>query len=90
MKDKILHFLSGITRWVRIDGMLHITVSAIICVLLGWLRPLWVAPLITLVIGSGKEIYDKVTEKGTAEWHDIICDVIGIVLGVLCILVNIL
>lgn len=88
MKNKILQFISSIKNWVRTDGMLHITVSALICVLLGWARPLWVAPLVTFAVGVGKEVYDRVSGRGMAEWHDIICDVTGIALGMLCIFVN--
>lgn len=36
-----------------------------------------------LAIGIAKEIYDKVSEKGCCEWKDIMCDLIGIVIGVL-------
>lgn len=75
-------------NWIRIDGLLHILISAVICVALGWIRPLWIAPLVTLVIGLCKEIYDRVSGKGTAEWHDVICDVIGIVIGMCLIILN--
>lgn len=90
MKDKISKFFNTIKNWVRTDGLLHIVVSALICVMLGWINPIWIAPLVTLLIGIGKEIYDKVSKKGTAEWHDLICDIIGIVIGMLCILPYIL
>jgi Fe-S cluster biosynthesis and repair protein YggX len=39
--------------------------------------------LTTLSIGIGKEVYDKVSKKGWAEWKDIICDIIGIIIGAL-------
>lgn len=41
----------------------------------------WQAALIVLSIGVAKEVYDKVSGKGTAEWKDIIADCIGIGLG---------
>jgi hypothetical protein len=43
--------------------------------------PCWQAALIVLSIGVAKEVYDKVSGKGTAEWKDIIADCIGIGLG---------
>ena len=57
--------------------------SAIIAVALNLFLPWWVAGLITLAIGVGKEVYDKVSGKGFAEWKDIICDIIGILIGIL-------
>lgn len=73
--------VSAIKRWVRTDGLLHMLVSALLVVAFGWIRPLWVAPAVAMAIGIAKEIYDKVSGKGTAEWHDIICDIIGIAVG---------
>lgn len=65
------------------DKLLHIVVSAIIMVVLGWFMPTWVAVLATLCVGIGKEVYDKVSGKGSFEWMDLVCDCIGILIGVL-------
>ena len=65
------------------DKLLHIVVSAIIVVLLGLLLPAWVAALATLCVGIAKEVYDKVSGKGCFEWMDLICDCIGILIGIL-------
>ena len=65
------------------DKLLHIVVSAVIMVVLGILLSTWVAALATLFVGIGKEVYDKVSGKGCFEWADIICDCIGILIGVL-------
>lgn len=43
----------------------------------------WVAALVTLAIGLGKKVYDKVTGKGHPEWQDLVADVVGIIIGVL-------
>lgn len=79
--NKIREFVGRIRSWVRTDGLLHIETSAIIAVaglgLFGWLAGI----LITVVIGVAKEIYDRVSGKGTAEWHDVICDAIGLAVG---------
>lgn len=66
------------------DKVLHLTVSTTIAHLLivvgcAW----WLAGVITLSIGIGKEIYDKVSGKGTSEWEDIAADIIGTVIGIL-------
>ena len=65
------------------DKLRHIVVSAIIAVALNLFLPWWAAGLITLAVGVGKEIYDKVTGKGHSEWKDLVADVVGILIGVL-------
>lgn len=66
------------------DKLLHLTVSATIAHLLivvgcAW----WLAAMITVAIGIGKEIYDKISCKGTTEWRDLVADVIGVIIGIL-------
>lgn len=65
------------------DGMKHIILSAILTVVAKWLLPVWVAVGVVLAIGIAKEVYDKVSGKGCSEWKDLICDVLGIVIGVM-------
>ena len=77
-----MKIIKAIWRWLRTDGLLHITCSALILLALCDVMPLWAAIVITVILGIGKEIYDR-HHDGTAELHDLICDAIGIVLGVL-------
>ena len=65
------------------DKLLHIVLSAVIMVVLGMLLPTRVAALAALCVGIGKEIYDKVSGKGYFEWMNIVCNCIGILIGVL-------
>lgn len=65
------------------DKLLHIVISAIIMVLFGLILPTWVAALATICVGIGKEIYDKISGKGHPDLMDIICDCIGILIGIL-------
>ncbi|WP_273372997.1 hypothetical protein [Alistipes megaguti] len=77
MKEKILN-------WVGTDGLLHIICSVIIVSVLNVLLPLWAAVLITAIVGIGKEfIWDKWLKRGTFEKKDLLCDLIGIVIGCL-------
>lgn len=77
MKEKILN-------WVGTDGLLHIICSVIIVSVLNVLLPLWAAVLITAIVGIGKEfIWDKWFKRGTFEKKDLLCDLIGIVIGCL-------
>ena len=75
-KNKIFNLIGS-------DGMKHIILSAILTVVAKWLLPAWVAVGVVMAIGIAKEIYDKVSEKGCCEWKDIMCDIIGIIIGVL-------
>ena len=70
---------------LRTDGQLHLL--ACLCVLLGayLFVPLWCANIIAVAVAVGKEIWDAKTGKGTAEWHDIFCDMYGIIAGNLLI-----
>ena len=65
------------------DKLKHVVVSAIIAVALNLFLPWWVAGVITLAIGAGKEVYDKVSGKGHPEWGDLVADLAGILIGVL-------
>lgn len=70
-------------RLLTEDKLKHIVVSAIIAVALNLFLTWWVAGLITLAIGVGKEVYDKVSGKGHPEWKDLVADVVGIVIGIM-------
>lgn len=85
IKNILSHIKELITRfesWMRVDGLLHCLVSAIIFMLLARIANPVGAAIITLIIGSFKEAYDE-ENGGTSEWHDMICDCIGVALGVL-------
>lgn len=87
MKSKDI--FAKIWRWVRTDGLLHILVCMVMVYTLGgfpWM-PIWAAAMVGAVGGLGYEVAQLVTKKGTAEWHDVFCDLIGVGLStlVLCI-----
>ena len=42
---------------------------------------LWLAILIVICVGIGKELYDKFTNKTEFSAKDLICDIIGIIFG---------
>lgn len=72
---------------VRTDSLLHIMASALIVIFLASSLPLWAAILATAAIGGGKELWDK-THDGCCSWHDIMCDLCGISLGLVIYLLN--
>ena len=76
--------LSSMMRLLTEDKLKHIVVSAVIAVALNLIFPWWAAGLLTLAIGVGKEVYDKVSGKGHAEWEDLAADVVvGVMIGLL-------
>ena len=40
-----------------------------------------VAGFMVFFIGLGKEVYDSIKKGKSIEWHDLICDLIGIAIG---------
>ena len=62
---------------MRTDYLLHFLVSAVIMAVLAYFLPAPLAFGITLAIGIGKEVYDKVSKKGTAELADLFFDFLG-------------
>ena len=45
--------------------------------------PMPFACLSAFLLGIAKEIYDKVSGKGTCDWKDLVADVCGILAGIL-------
>lgn len=81
--------IGKILNWFGTDGLTHILVSLVLCAVLAVFLPWWAAALITLAIGVAKElIWDRWMGRGTADWHDIICDAVGIVWGVVIEILN--
>lgn len=65
------------------DGCKHIILSALIVVVANLFLPPWAAALIALAIGGLKEFYDYKTGSGQVQVKDIICDIVGLIIGLL-------
>lgn len=78
-----MKYLNKLFSWMGSDGMMHVILSAVITIVLGWMFPLYFTIPIALGLGIAKEVYDGGTGKGRAEWKDIVCDVIGVLIGIL-------
>lgn len=68
------------------DKLLHAGVSFLIELVLAAVLPSWLpwmrAALNVVLIGGGKEIYDKQhPDKHTADWMDLVADAVGAILG---------
>lgn len=76
--------MKKILEWLGQDGLLHIVVCSILVGALNIVMPLWLAVVITAVVGGAKEfVYDKWLKKGTFEIKDLVCNLIGILIGCL-------
>ena len=65
--------------WIKRDGLLHLETCAMIAIAFGLLLPWWLAGVVSLAAGAGKEIWD--IRHGVASWHDVIYDAIGVFIG---------
>ena len=70
---------------MRRDGLLHMETCALIVIVVGLAVPWWAAGLVGLAAGIGKELWDK-RHNGVPSWHDVICDLSGIAVGILVLL----
>lgn len=70
-------------NYAKYDGCKHIIISAVLTAVLSLLVSWVIASVAVFAIGVLKEIYDRITGKGCAEAKDIVCDIIGIIIGAL-------
>lgn len=73
--------IQNIINRIGIDKILHVLVSLVLMLEFQRFLPVWGALTVVLAIGIIKEVYDKVSGKGTPDWRDIVADCIGIILG---------
>jgi hypothetical protein len=67
-------------KWINRDGLLHLETCALIVLAFSLFLPWWIAGLVSLAAGIGKEIWDR--KHGVCDWHDVVCDLIGVVIGI--------
>lgn len=82
--------MKAIIKWIATDGLLHILVCyALMLTFTPLIGSRW-ATLLTAVIAASKEIYDILKKRNNFEQslHDVICDLVGIFLADLIILVH--
>lgn len=75
--------INNIINKVGVDKILHLFICLILTLELRRFIDLWIVIIIVFIIAITKEIYDKVSKKGTCDYKDIIADCIGIIIGCL-------
>lgn len=78
-----MKYLNEFFEFIALDGCKHIIISAVMTVVLNIFLPTWAAGLIALGIGVAKEFYDYRTGSGQVQVKDIICDIVGLIIGLL-------
>lgn len=81
LKNCVVNAGTSIFRgYIQPDKFLHLLVGFIIAFLIGLINP-FIGLGTAILAGIGKEIYDKVSKKGTPEFLDFVFTAIGGVLG---------
>lgn len=79
---KLLNILNNLYNMAGYDGLKHIVLSAVLTVGFNLFLPWYLSAIFVFTIGIAKEIYDS-TDKGCCELKDTICNLIGIIIGIL-------
>ena len=79
-----MEWLNKLATRANIDGLLHVIISAIIVLIVQIFAPWWVAVLVAIVAGVGKElIWFLWLRKGQIQVKDLIYNAVGILIGCL-------
>lgn len=80
--------IKDIMNWIGTDGLLHLFACWLIVLVATPIRGIWLAILASVILSLGKEIWDVFIQKDNCKEqaiHDIICDGIGVLAGLLTI-----
>lgn len=84
-------YFRNVCNYVRLDGLLHILCVAILALSLFAFIPYLPSIIIAAAVAIAKElIYDVWLKKRVAEWHDIICDLAGLIYASIVFLISLL
>ena len=79
---KLLNILNNLYNMAGYDGLKHIVLSAVFTIGFNLFLSWYLSAILVFTIGISKEIYDSIG-KGCCELKDIICNLIGIIIGIL-------
>ena len=75
-----MKLLKKLWGWIRRDGLLHGESCALLLLVFALFMPYGWAAAATVAIAILVELWQK-KHKGVASWHDVICDLGGVLLG---------
>lgn len=80
--SKLMEWTNSFYNYFGIDGLLHMFLCFISVSILDLIFPLWIAIVITAILGLVKElVYDLYLKKGECSKKDLMADLIGILLA---------
>lgn len=85
--SKISTFIGDALLKVGIDGITHMLVCQNLVLCFSKFIPEWFAVIVTIVIFILKELYDKYCKKTEISTKDLLCDCVGVTLGVLILII---
>lgn len=74
-------------KWLGTDGIINMETSALLMIVFTLFFPILWSAFLTFLIVLGKCALDKTKERND-EKHDLICAVIGIIIGIILATVN--
>ena len=83
LKTKVLMWVVRVATCLGVpsDKLLHFACAMLCMIVVSWLTNDCFGLIVSLAVSIGKELYDKLSGRGYAEWGDLIADVIGIAIG---------
>lgn len=91
LMTKVKELVTKAKEYVRVDGLLHILCVAIFALSLFAFIPYLPSIIIAAAVAVTKElVFDLWLKKGVAEWHDIICDLAGLIYASIVFLISLL
>lgn len=83
VKTKVLRGVVRVATLLGIpsDKLLHFLCALLCMVTISLLTNPCIGLIAALAVSIGKELYDKFSGKGCAEWGDLLADIIGIAIG---------
>ena len=88
--NDIRNILKKIFQWVNTDGLLHFLTCYALILTFFSIFNLQIGILLTIVIAILKEVYDIYIKKCNnykQALHDIVMDIIGVIMGVIIIII---
>lgn len=85
---KVITKVVAFCKYIGIDGLLHLCITALLVEACYIVMPLHISALVTLLVSIvGKEVvWDLILGKGTTDLKDIACDIWGTMCGLLLLL----
>lgn len=79
--NHLVNLTGPLFNYMSSDGMRHCIISSTLTALLALILPWWVAGLAVFGVGMAKEVLEA--RAAPFEWHDMACNLIGIIIGIL-------